>query len=149
MRGTLEYAGPGKLARIVTTPFSERTDIDGDTVRVQRPDRPERRFSLKRAPELGGLLIGFSAILAGDRATLEREFELALVNSAAGWQLTLMPKGERARIMAIRVRGAGDSPACIVTAGKDGNAAADLLLGGAAADPDVARQRELHCAALQ
>jgi hypothetical protein len=149
VRGTLEYAGPGKLARIVTTPFAERTDIDGDSVRVQRPDRPERRFSLKRAPELGGLLTGFSAILAGDRAALEREFELALVNGAAGWQLTLMPKSERARIMAIRVRGVGDSPACIVTAGKDGNAAADLLLGSAAADPDVARQRELHCAALQ
>jgi hypothetical protein len=148
--GTLDYAGPGKLSRIVTAPYAERTDIEGDTVRIYRADRPERRFSLKRMPELGGLLTGFSAILGGDRAALEREFELAFVNGAAGWQLTLKPKGARARarIMAIRVRGIGGAPACIVTAAKDGNAASELLLGGAAVDPDIAGQRAMHCAPL-
>jgi hypothetical protein len=150
VRGTLEYAGPGKLSRIVTEPYAERTDIDGDSVRIYRADRPEHRFSLKRAPELGGLLTGFLAILGGDRAALEREFEFALVNGAINWQLTLKPRGARAqaRITAIRVRGAGDSPACIVTIAKDGGAATELLLGRASVDPDVAGQRAMHCAAL-
>jgi outer membrane lipoprotein carrier protein LolA len=150
VRGTLDYAGFGKLSRIVTEPYAERTEIDGDSVRIFRTDRPERRFSLKRAPELGGLLTGFSAILGGERATLEREFELALANGAVGWQLTLKPRGTRAqaRIMAIRVRGAGDTPACIVTVAKNGGATTELLLGNAAAAADIAEQRTTHCAAL-
>lgn len=147
--GTLEYAGPGKLSRIVTVPYAERTDIDGDKVRIYRAGRPERRFSLKRAPELGGLLTGFAAILGGDRVALEREFELSLANGAS-WQLTLTPRSSRlrARVASIRVRGADDAPDCIVTVTKNTGAEAELLLGAAATDPDIARQRALHCVAL-
>lgn len=148
--GTLDYTGSGKLSRVVTAPYAERTDIDGDSVRIYRADRPERHFSLKRAPDLGGLLTGFSAILDGDRAALEREFELALVDGAMGWQLTLKPKNSRsrARIMAIRVRGTGDAPACIVTVAIDGNAASEVLLGSAAGEAEMAGRRAVHCAAL-
>lgn len=148
--GTLEYAGPGKLSRSVLTPYAERTDIDGDEVRIYRAGRPERRFSLKRAPELGGLLTGFAAILGGDRAALEREFELSLANGAAGWQLTLIPRSNRARarVASIRVRGVDEAPDCIVTVANDGGATAELLLGTPASDPDIARQRALHCVVL-
>lgn len=134
--GTLEYSGPGKLSRVVAEPFVERTDIEGDSIRILREDRPDRQFSLKRAPELGGLLTGFLAILGGDRAALEREFELAFVDGAAGWQLTLSPKNIRAqaRIAAIRVRGAGNAPDCIVTVPRDGDTVTELLLGDAARD---------------
>jgi len=150
VRGTLEYSGPGKLSRIVAEPFAERTDIDGDSVRIHRENRPDRQFSLKRAPELGGLLTGFLAILGGDRAALEREFELALADGASGWQLTLRPKNTRTqtRIAAIRVRGAGNTPDCIVTVSRDGGAATDLLLGDAALEADIAEQRRIRCAEL-
>ena len=146
--GTLEYAAPGKLSRIVTQPYEERTDIDGDEVRITRADRPERRFSLRRAPELRGLLTSFSAILGGDRAALEQEFELSLATAEAGWQLSLIPRSKRARasIGSIRVRGAGDTPACIAIGGRDGETTALLL--GAAASPDAAGKRTLHCGAL-
>ena len=146
--GTLEYAAPGKLSRIVSQPYEERTDIDGDEVRITRPDRPERRFSLKRAPELRGLLTSFSAILGGDHAALEREFDLSLATAQADWQLTLTPRNKRARasIGSIRVRGAGDTPTCI-TIGGNGGASTALLLG-AAAIPDAAGQRALHCGVL-
>ncbi len=148
--GTLDYAGPRKLSRIVVTPYEERTDIDGNEVRVLRVGRPERRFSLKRAPELGGLLTGFSALLSGDRRTLEREFELGLARGTAGWQLTLAPRSARvrARIAGIRVRGAVDAPLCIVTVAQSGDRSTELLLGTAATDPDAAGQRARHCAAL-
>jgi len=146
--GTLEYAAPGKLSRIVTQPYEERTDIDGDEVRITRVDRPERRFSLRRAPELRGLLTSFSAILGGDHAALEREFELSLATAAADWQLSLIPRSKRARasIGSIRVRGVGDTPACIAIGGNDGETTALLL--GAAASPDAAGQRTLHCGVL-
>ncbi|MEX2150093.1 MAG: LolA-related protein [Steroidobacteraceae bacterium] len=148
--GMLDYAGPRKLSRIVVAPYAERTDIDGDDVRVLRADRPIRRFSLRRAPELGGLLTGFSALLSGDRAALEREFELALAQGTGGWQLTLEPRNARvrARIAGIRVRGAGDAPLCIVTVAQSGGRTTELLLGNAATDPDAAGQRDRHCAAL-
>jgi hypothetical protein len=148
--GTLEYSGPGQLSRVVTEPFAERTDIDGDSVRIHREDRPDRQFSLKRAPELGGLLTGFLAILGGDREALEREFEVALADGEAGWQLTLRPKnsGAQARVATIRVRGAGDKPDCIVTVSRDGGAASELLLGNAALEADIAGQRKVRCAEL-
>jgi hypothetical protein len=146
--GMLEYAAPGKLSRIVTEPYEERTDIDGDEVRITRADRPERRFSLRRAPELRGLLTSFSAILGGGRAALEREFELSLATAEAGWQLTLTPRGKRARasVGGIRVRGVDDTPACIAIGGKGGESTALLL--GAAAGPDAAAQRTKKCAVL-
>jgi hypothetical protein len=146
--GTLEYSAPGKLSRIVMQPFEERTDIDGDEVRITHADRPERRFSLRRAPELRGLLTSFSAILGGDHAALEREFELSLATAEAGWQLTLIPRSKRARasIGSIRVRGAGDTPACIAIDGNGGQSTALLL--GAVAGPDAAGQRVMHCGAL-
>jgi Outer membrane lipoprotein carrier protein LolA-like len=149
VHGTLEYSGPGKLSRIITAPYEERIDIDGDSVRIHRADRPERRFSLKRAPELGGLLAGFAALLGGDRAAVEREFELTLANGTAGWQLTLTPRSARARsrVMGIVVHGTGDAPACIVTLTKDSGAATELLLGAAATGSDIAEQRANHCTA--
>jgi hypothetical protein len=148
--GTLEYAGDRKLSRIVLAPYEERTDIDGDSVRIHRADQPVRRFSLRRAPELGGLLTGFLALLGGDRHALEREFELALANGTAGWQLTLTPRNARvrARISGIRVRGAGGTPACIVTVPNGDGSATELLLGEAATGRDVAEQRATQCAAL-
>jgi hypothetical protein len=148
--GTLEYTGTGKLSRIVTAPHQERTDIDGDEVRIQREGRPERRFSLRRAPELGRLLTAFSTMLGGDQAALEREFELEYAVAADGWQLELLPRGggEHDRIGSLRVRGSGDLPACIVVMNREGGVISELLLGAAATDPDRARQRALHCGAL-
>jgi Outer membrane lipoprotein carrier protein LolA-like len=148
--GTLEYAGPGKLSRVVTTPYSERTDIDGDLVRISRADGSERRFSLKHAPELGGLLTGFTALLAGDRAALEREFEIAVAGDRTAWQVTLTPRSNRvrARIERVSVHGTGDVPACIVTRSKDARAETELLLGTAAADSADVNLRERHCAPL-
>ncbi len=150
VRGTLEYSGAGKLSRVVAEPFAERTDIDGDSVRIHRANRPVRQFSLKRTPELSGLLTGFLAILAGDRAALGREFELSLVDNAAGWQLTLRPRNVRvqARIAVIRVRGVGNTPDCIVTVSRDGGAATELLVGNTAREADTTELRRIRCAEL-
>lgn len=145
--GTLEYAAPGRLSRIVTEPYQERSDIDYGEVRIVREGRPERRFSLRRNPELGGLLAAFSALLSGDRATLEENFEPSLTAEAKSWQLDLAPRraGPRNRIGQIRVRGTSDMPACIVVFTKDGEATTEILLGAAASNPDRERMRKDHC----
>lgn len=76
--GTMEYLAPGKLARTVVAPYLEETTIDGDNVVVRREGEKDRRFSLRRAPELRGLLGSFSAILSGDTGALEEFFDLSL-----------------------------------------------------------------------
>ncbi len=143
--GTLEYVGAGKLARVVTAPYQERTDINGDEVRIERAGRPARRFSLARAPELGGLLVGISALLSGDRAALKREFAIVYSAAGDGWQLELTPRQAAAGSVAstLRVRGSADVPRCL-TVLRDGRVASELLLEAATAT-DLAGSRAIHC----
>ena len=147
--GRLEFLGTRKLSRVVNEPYEERTDIDGNDVQIQREGQPARHFSLRRSPELGGLLTAFSALLEGDREALEREFELRPVVAGDAWQLMLTPRGanSRDRIAGMRVRGVGDTPTCIVVLKSDGIAASEILLGPAAV-ADLAWQRARHCGAL-
>ena len=150
LEGSLEYLGPGKLSRVVSAPYAEQTIIDGDAVRIRRGNRAERRFSLSRAPGLGGFLAGLAAILSGDRGTLEHEFEISMAGAAQDWQLTLVPRSHelRERVGSIRLRGAAGSTRCVVTAGPAGETVAELLLGEAAARGRDASWRALNCGSL-
>ena len=74
--GELGYDGPTSLDRRVTEPYRETVAIRGESVRVEREGEPTRSFGLNRAPELRGLLSGFTALLAGDPAVLERSFKV-------------------------------------------------------------------------
>jgi hypothetical protein len=147
--GRLEFLGARKLSRVVTAPYEERTDIDGNDVLIQREGQPARQFSLRRSPELGGLLTAFSALLEGDRGALEREFELQAVIAGEAWQLILTPRGakSRLRIAGMRVRGVGNTPTCIVVLKGDGVAASEILLGQAAV-AGLVQQRARHCGEL-
>lgn len=130
--GVLEYRGAGQLSRVVTEPYRERIDIDGSDVRIEREGRPERRFSLRRSAELGGLLPAFSALLTGDRRALEARFETSVEFLADGWQLELVPKstGKQDRFEVIRMWGEGDAPTCIAVM-KEGAVSAVIRLGAA------------------
>jgi hypothetical protein len=134
--GVLEYGGRERLSRVVTEPYRERIDINGTDVRVQREGRPERRFSLRRSRELGGMLSAFSALLSGDRAALMSEFEVTAEISAEGWDLNLVPRqrGAQDHVAKILVHGEGGTPACIAVLGSDGNAATVIRLGAGAKD---------------
>ncbi len=132
--GVLEYRGMDALSRIVTEPYRERTDIDGGEVRIRREGRPERRFSLRQGKELGGMLIAFSSLLAGDRRALEAAFEVSAMFDAGGWQLDLVPRqaDQTGRAVKIRVTGAGTAPGCIVVMAADGGATTTIGLGDSA-----------------
>jgi hypothetical protein len=131
--GQLEYTGPESLARAVTTPFKERTEIKDMTVTVQREGQSPRRFSLKRAPELHVLLDSFSALLGGDRSGLEKEFALEVRGDDAAWTLLMTPKEPRIkqRIRDITVTGTTNEPRCLVTAEPNDNASIMLLASAA------------------
>src|SRR5690349_2980018 len=112
--GELGYEGPTSLDRRVTEPYHETVAIRGESVRVEREGEPSRSFGLNRAPELRGLLSGFTALLAGDPAVLERSFQVAASGSDEAWTLELTPSDARARrrLQQIVVNGRADLPQC-------------------------------------
>ena len=133
--GELGYAGPTSLDRTVTTPYREHTSIRGESVKVERDGEKPRSFALKHAPELRGLLSGFSALLSGDVAALQRNFTVAQTGTDAAWKLELTPLDARARkrLQEIEVTGRDDAPRCFAMQTADG-ASSVLLLGGAAGE---------------
>jgi hypothetical protein len=136
--GTLGYAGPANLDRHVTRPYREDTEIRGESVRVIREGEPVRSFALKRAPELGGLLRAFTALLAGDHEAVGREFEIAPGGDENLWKLVLTPRDARVRkrVPSILINGRKDLPRCFTIVNDNGGASV-MLLGGAS-------QRELQ-----
>lgn len=138
--GELEYSGPSSFDRRVERPYRESTQIRGDSVRVEREGEQTRSFALKRAPELRGLLSGFAGLLAGDRAALEREFEITVMGDEQRWKMLLTPvdKRARARLETIRVDGRGDEPRCFTMASANGSTSVMLL--GQAADRELSTE---------
>jgi hypothetical protein len=131
--GTLGYAGPQTLDRTVTSPYREQTQIRGDAVKVKREREAERSFSIRRAPELQGLLHAFAALLTGDHSLLERSFQISASGTEEKWQLELTPREPRfrKRVRAVEIQGRADQPQCFWIVNDD-QAASVMLLGLAA-----------------
>jgi hypothetical protein len=134
--GELAYLGPLDLDRNVTMPYRERTAIRGDFVTVERDGEAPRSFALKRAPELRGLLSGFSGLLAGDAAAIERDFELVTRGNDDVWTLQLTPsdRATRRRLERIVITGAASQPRCLAVLNAP-DAATVMLLGDSSDAP--------------
>lgn len=129
LRGELEYLGPDRLGKRVDAPYREQMTVADGTATVQRGERKPRSFALGQAPELEGFLRGFSALLGGDAATLQRDFALTASGDAANWQLQLKPRDSRLarRMPSIEVDGAHGEPRCFRTHEGDGDLAILLV----------------------
>jgi hypothetical protein len=135
--GQLSYLASDHLERRVERPFRELTTIRGEDVTVAREGEPPVRFSLKRAPQLRGMLSSFGALLAGDRTSLERNFTSSAEGNDARWQLLLTPTDARvhAQLAHIRVDGSDDAPRCFTLLEPDGNA--NIIVLGDAVPRDL------------
>ncbi|HPF27010.1 MAG TPA: hypothetical protein P5528_13500 [Steroidobacteraceae bacterium] len=140
VRGSLEIDADGNMIRRVTDPFTETTKISGDRVAIER-DGKTRQFSLRRAPELEGLLAAFRALINGAADELGQRFVVRLQSvdaahepsAAAFWRLQLTPRDSRLarRVVSIDVTGTAAEPRCL-TLLEPQKAASVLLLGAAA-----------------
>jgi hypothetical protein len=137
--GELGYSGAANLDRRVRQPYREDTSIRGESVRVEREGEPPRSFALRRAPELRGLLDGFSALLAGDAASIKSRFDIVVAGDENTWRLELTPRdaSARRRLQQIVVAGAANAPRCFSMKLADGGSSL-MLLGEAAAEPVAA-----------
>ncbi len=130
-----EYRRPDAdtLVREVTAPYAETTTIRDGEVEIARAGRAPQRFSLARVSELAGLQASFGALLAGDRALLERHYRLDPQGSAQHWTLNLTPTDAalQGKLQAITLHGREAELRCIETQ-PVGAAAQRTLLAGAA-----------------
>jgi len=140
--GQLGYLRDGGLQRRVTHPFRETTTISDDKVVVEREGQKPRRFALSRAPELRGVLASFGALLAGDRATLERHFNTTLVQEGTEWTLVLVPRDARSRkrMVNVSITGSADQARCFSVNEADGDAS--VMWVGPAPAGALPRERE-------
>jgi hypothetical protein len=140
--GRLEHRENGLLVRRVESPYEEVTELQGESVSVERAGSKARRFSLDRAPELRGMLASFGAILAGDRQMLDRYFVVTARGSDARWEIILVPRDDKLkrRLSSIVVDGAESRPKCFTLAEPDGDES--LMALGIAGPGDLPRSLE-------
>ncbi|MFZ5636272.1 MAG: LolA-related protein [Pseudomonadota bacterium] len=146
-----EYRRPDAqtLVREVRTPYRETTTLRAGEATIVRDGKPPRRFALSRAPELAGLQGSFGALLAGDRAGIERAYALGAQGTRERWTLTLVPKDKAlaTRVRDIVLYGQGAELRCIETRPAKGDPQRTLLASAAlAAKPDAdAKALETLC----
>lgn len=132
-----EYRRPDAdtLVREVRSPYLETTTLRAGEAVIARDGKPPRRFALSRVPELAGLQTSFGALLAGDRAGIERTYTVAVRGSRERWTLTLVPKDKAlaARVRDIVLYGQGAELRCIETRPAKGELQRTLLASAAQA----------------
>lgn len=135
--GELKYVAADHLERLVTDPYKERTTIRGESVRVERDREKLRTFALNRAPELKGILMAFSGLLAGELEAVERHFDVSAEGTRENWSMRLTPRDARVskQLTELRMIGHGDEPACFLMMSAGG--AQSVMLLGALADESI------------
>lgn len=122
--GTLLYVAPDQVQKITVSPKWERLALAGDTLTIEggAEDR-SRTLSLARYPEVGALVEGIRATLAGDLPALRRFYEISLSGDAADWQLALVPKDATLRklVKSIVIAGSGNTIRRVMTEDADGD----------------------------
>jgi hypothetical protein len=122
--GTLHYVAPDWIQKTTTSPVPERFVLDhGEVTIVGGADNQTHVFSLSDYPQIGGLVDGILATLAGDLPALDRFYAVQLTGNPAAWQLLLQPKGaDVARFIAwIRIGGEGSRIDAIDTRSSNGD----------------------------
>ncbi|HZX80795.1 MAG TPA: LolA-related protein, partial [Lysobacter sp.] len=129
-----EYARPADdtLVREVRRPYAEVSTIRAGSVTIARGTSAQT-YPLTRAPQLAGLQDGFGALLAGDRARIERAFRLEASGTRERWTLRMQPKDARMAgvVRDIVLHGRGAELRCIETQPAKGDLQRTLLAGAA------------------
>jgi hypothetical protein len=116
LRGTLSFRAPDWLEKHTLDPNEEILRVDGERITVEIPVRRIRRsFTMQELPAVWGFVESIRATLRGDRAALERLYQIGLEGEVRHWVLTLRPIDARMStvVSEIRLSGAGGRLASI------------------------------------
>lgn len=105
--GVLVYDAPDRLEKKTLHPREETIVLDHGVMTVQR-GRRTYHLDLSSYPQVAPYVDAVRATMAGDRAALERVFEVNFEGTLQHWDLTLVPLDEQiARgVRSIRIEGA-------------------------------------------
>jgi len=122
LSGRLAYVAPNYLEKDTLSPTPEKLVMKGDEVTIVS-NNETHTFSLTQFSQIGGLVEGIRATLAGDLRTLEHFYTLQLSGEAAAWDLRLVPReGDLTRFVKwIEFHGSGDRIQTISTEDSDGD----------------------------
>lgn len=108
--GTLVFAPPDRLERHTLTPAAQSMIAEGDRLTLEDKARGRvRTLALRDHPVLWAFIESLRATLSGDRAMLERFYEMQVTGSAARWQLSLTPRDAKMAAVIGRIRIAGSA----------------------------------------
>ncbi len=96
--GELIYQPPARLEKRTLKPKAESLVLDRDVLVVER-GKQKYTLQLQQYPEITAIVGTIRNTLAGDLATLEKQYRVELQGSPERWSLTLLPSD--ARIAAI------------------------------------------------
>jgi outer membrane lipoprotein-sorting protein len=122
--GTLNYVAPDRMSKMTLSPRPERLVLDGDRVTMKTgPDGETHTFSVTEYPQIGGLVEGIRATLAGDLSALDRYYTVQLTGSASDWQLRLLPRDPDLEklVKLVRIQGREDRILTVETDESDGD----------------------------
>ena len=108
--GELFYDAPDRLEKRTLSPKPETLVLQNGVVTA---DRGRRHYvlDLRQYPQIVPFIESIRATLAGDRAALERVFQLTFAGSFDSWALTLVPRDAKLSrtIRQIDIAGARDA----------------------------------------
>lgn len=127
--GTMQWLGGANLRREVVKPFTATATIDAHELTVQRGHGEVHRTPLARAPQVGAMLAGFRALLGGDVATLQQDFDVSAQGGQAHWVVTLAPRSDalKRQLASIVIDGRDDAPRCLTVNDANGDTSITLL----------------------
>ena len=110
--GTLIYRAPGRLEKHTLAPERESLILEDGRLVLENTERGWRKsFALRDHPVVWAFVESIRSTLAGDLATLQRFYDVALEGSESDWRLVLRPRepGMKAVVDEIRMSGSGTS----------------------------------------
>ena len=105
--GELFFTAPSRLEKHTLKPKAETLILDGDKLQITRSNGRKMTLALADRPEVSGFVESMRSTLLGDRAALERYYQLETAGSISAWQLQLTPKVESMRKIVSTIRMTG------------------------------------------
>lgn len=89
--GELMFVAPSYLEKRTLKPWPESAVLNGNTL-TMRNDKRKLVVHLEQYPQVAAMVESIRATLTGDRAALERVYDLRLDGTLANWRLLLTPR---------------------------------------------------------
>ena len=100
--GEMRYTPPDRLEKHTIKPRSEYMLLDGDQLTVER-GKKTISIRLSDQPEALAFVDSLRGTLAGDKATLEKNYKLVLNGTEERWTLDLLPDDQRIAAYVLRI----------------------------------------------